>query len=66
MSKPEEKSYRRHVIEQLLKDAREISTMDKAEGITNSGDAYARALGRCNGLAKSMVLYLEDLLKETK
>lgn len=49
----------RYVLEHLLKDARLIADCDKTEGLSDSADAYAHALGRCNGTAKSMIITLE-------
>ena len=46
----------------LLKEARKIAVMDKDTDLTHSGDAYARALGRCNGIAKGMAVVIESIL----
>ena len=53
----------RRLLEDVIKEAKLIASADKAEGIANSADAYARALGRCNGGGKIIVASLEFLLE---
>lgn len=36
----------------MRKALEQIAVMEKSDHLENSGDAYAHALGRCNGLAK--------------
>lgn len=49
---------------QLLRNAKEIANLDKTPGYVNSGDAYAHALGKANGIAKMMLIILETLKPE--
>ncbi len=47
----------------ILRLAREIAALDKDQELSCSADAYARALGRANGKAKSIVITLESILE---
>lgn len=49
----------RPLLEEALRCAREIATQDKSPGLPYSADAYAHALGKCNGNAKMLVIALE-------
>ena len=51
----------RYVLADILKQARMIAACDKTEHISNSGDAYAHALGRANAMGGEIVRALEYL-----
>lgn len=55
-------AYERAALEKVLAGLREISGLDKTPGYGHSGDGYANALGRANGLAKGILPYLETVL----
>lgn len=56
----------RRILEEVIHEAQMISTADKAEGFTNSAEAYARALGRCNGGGKIILASIEHYLEVSK
>jgi hypothetical protein len=56
----------RRVVEDILKELRLVADADKSDHLSNSGDAYAHALGRCNGIAKGCVATLEVYLKRQR
>ena len=49
----------RYVMEQLMKELRTIANANKSTHLQDSGQAYAHALGTCNGTAKGIIAALE-------
>ena len=65
MKKPREYvKIRRATLEKILRDAKRIEEMDKdgTPGMTSS-EAYARALGACNGIAVNIRILSEYVLE---
>ncbi len=54
--------YQRETLQRILRDANVIANLDRTEAILISGDAYAHALGRANGMARNIAIELECLL----
>ncbi len=51
----------RSVAKEIMQELRVIASMDKTPGIS-AGGAYAHALGRCNGIAKGLLITMEVYL----
>jgi hypothetical protein len=46
-------------MEQIMLELRVIAKQDKSTHLQDSGQAYAHALGKCNGTAKGIIAALE-------
>jgi len=49
----------RELLEELRKGLEQIATIDKEDGRGDPAFAYAHALGRANGIAKSLLIVVE-------
>lgn len=55
-------AYQRAALEEVRTALEAIAELDKRDGYTHTGDAYANALGRANGLARAVLPKIDSIL----